>query len=70
MLFPLQTLMLNRTLFLKSMSNCTVTPAMTKAKVLTVGGQVRPLGAIHIYQHSKLACKDVYDGAIYPPGDH
>lgn len=55
------------------MNNCTVTPATTKAKVLAIGGQVRPLGAIHIYEcvtDSKLDCKEVYDGAIYPLGGH
>lgn len=45
-LFPLQTLIFNRTQFLNNRNNCTVTPAMTKAKVLAIGGHVRPLGSI------------------------
>lgn len=39
---------------------------MIKAKVLTIGGQVRSLGTTHVYQHNKLVCKKDQDGAVYP----
>lgn len=62
--FPLQSLVLNKTLLSKNRNECTVPAAVPEAKVLTTGGQLWPLSPTCIYQHSKLLSKEPYIGTI------